>query len=238
MECGRNCDHLIDLETSVSNRLHQTSSSADVEIINATTAAFPPTSYGLVPAGWQNVEPGAPPEFDLDLIAAGAASVTAVKLYGATRETGVIADAVFTSTHGTDTLNIAAHGLLTGDGPVRVSSSGTLPAGLVAGTDYWIIRTAAGTLKLALSLSDALAGTAVETTSDGTGTHTLSDVAETKLVRWRRMGEIEAALTLASIREGITVRCKHNPRVFAYGLIWTGTAANAIRGSFSPVIER
>jgi hypothetical protein len=91
----------------------------------------------------------------------------------------VVADSTFTTTHAADTLTDTSHGLSTGDGPVRVSSSGTLPAGLAAATDYWVIRVDANTMQLAASLADALAGTAVPLTSDGTGTHTMSDTADT-----------------------------------------------------------
>lgn len=64
-----------------------------------------------------------------------------------------------------DTLTVTAHGLATGN-PVNLS--GTLPAPLVAGT-YWVIVIDANTLKIALSKSDALAGTAVDLTGSTTG---------------------------------------------------------------------
>lgn len=73
-----------------------------------------------------------------------------------------------------DTITETAHGMETGDGPVRVSSSTTLPAGLAAATDYWVIRVDANTFKLATSRANALAGTAIDLTSQGTGTHTLT----------------------------------------------------------------
>jgi hypothetical protein len=57
---------------------------------------------------------------------------------------------------------------------VTVSSSGTLPAGLSAGTIYFLIRVTATTYKLATSLTNADAGTAVDITSAGSGTHTIS----------------------------------------------------------------
>ena len=85
----------------------------------------------------------------------------------------------FTTTFGTDTVNAAAHGLLTGDGPVRLTTTTTLPAGLALATDYYVIKTAAGTLKLAASRTLAYAGTAIDITDDGTGTHTLSATAST-----------------------------------------------------------
>lgn len=57
---------------------------------------------------------------------------------------------------------------------VRVSSSVTLPTGLAIGTDYFIISLSATTFKLASSLSNASAGTAIDITAVGTGTMTVT----------------------------------------------------------------
>jgi len=83
--------------------------------------------------------------------------------------------------HATDTLTASAHGRSTGDGPVRLTTTGTLPTGLVLATDYWIIRSTADTWKLAASfqLAMAAAPTAVAFSSAGSGIHTLSDTAST-----------------------------------------------------------
>lgn len=81
--------------------------------------------------------------------------------------------AVFTTTFATDMLNITGHGRKTGDGPFQVSSSTTLPAGLLAATNYWIIEGTDGDeFQVATSKANALAGTQVPLTDDGTGTHT------------------------------------------------------------------
>lgn len=69
-----------------------------------------------------------------------------------------------------------AHGMLTGL-KVQVSSTTTLPAGLSAATDYFVIYLSANTFSLALSLSDAQAGTAIDITDAGTGTHTITPTA-------------------------------------------------------------
>lgn len=86
----------------------------------------------------------------------------------------------FTTTHGTETINIATHGLQTGDGPLRMTNvGGALPAGYLTATDYYAIRTGTGTLQVALTRALAYAGTAVAISGDGTGTHTLASVAST-----------------------------------------------------------
>lgn len=85
----------------------------------------------------------------------------------------------FTVNAGTDTLTLAdkSLGLRTGT-KVHVSSAGTLPAGLSAATDYYWIMTGAVTGKLATSLTNARAGTVVDITGAGTGTHSVTRKAE------------------------------------------------------------
>lgn len=70
----------------------------------------------------------------------------------------------------------SAHGMKTGL-KVQVSTTTTLPAGLSAATDYYVIYLSASTFSLAASLSDANAGTAIDITDAGTGTHTITPTA-------------------------------------------------------------
>ncbi len=80
----------------------------------------------------------------------------------------------FTGEADDDTLTATSHGWSTGD-LVRVSNSGgALPSGLSAATDYFVIRTATNTFKLASTRANALAGTQIDLTTDGTGTQTAS----------------------------------------------------------------
>ncbi len=82
---------------------------------------------------------------------------------------------------GTETYTAAGHGLLTGDGPVRLTTTGTLPGNLTLATDYWVIRITADTFKLASSFPNAMNATpvAIDISSNGTGTHSVEDTAET-----------------------------------------------------------
>lgn len=57
---------------------------------------------------------------------------------------------------------------------VRLTTTTTLPAGLSLATDYYVIRLSDTTFKLATSYANAIAGTAINITSTGTGTHTIS----------------------------------------------------------------
>jgi hypothetical protein len=63
---------------------------------------------------------------------------------------------------------------------VTVDSTDTLPAGLSTETDYFYIRRGADRFRLAASYEDALAGTAVEVTDEGSGTHTLTLAAHAR----------------------------------------------------------
>ncbi len=77
-----------------------------------------------------------------------------------------------------DLITKAAHGLTTTGLKVQLTSSGTLPAGLSLATDYYVIVVSSSTYKLASSLANAQAGTAVDiTAAAGGGTHTVTPVA-------------------------------------------------------------
>jgi hypothetical protein len=56
----------------------------------------------------------------------------------------------------------------------QLTTTTTLPAGLSLATDYYIIRVTDLTIKFATSYANAVAGTAVDITSAGTGTHTIN----------------------------------------------------------------
>ena len=77
-----------------------------------------------------------------------------------------------------ENITISSHGLTTGL-KVQASSTGTLPAGLSTSTDYFVIAVDDNTVRLATSLENALAGTAINLTDQGTAaaTHTLEVTA-------------------------------------------------------------
>lgn len=74
----------------------------------------------------------------------------------------------------TDTITVASNTKkwLTGF-PVQMTTSGVLPTGVSALTDYYVIRTSATTIKLATSFANAVAGVAIDITAAGSGTHTI-----------------------------------------------------------------
>lgn len=84
----------------------------------------------------------------------------------------------FTADAGTDictwtsSANIPSN-ILTGT-RVRLTTTTTLPAGLATATDYYVIPLSTTTFKLATSYANAVLGTAIDITSAGTGTHTVT----------------------------------------------------------------
>lgn len=96
---------------------------------------------------------------------AGAGSISA-----ATTNAGVAS----TVDASTDEITIASHGFTTGL-KVQASSTGTLPTGLSTSTDYFVIVVDSNTIQLATSLANALAGTNIDITDQGTdgATHTI-----------------------------------------------------------------
>lgn len=85
--------------------------------------------------------------------------------------------------NGTDTFTSVAHGMTTGQGPHRLTNAGgALPTGSAVDTNYWIIAPTVDTFKIAATYADAIALTAVNITSDGTGVHTLRRVTNDAIV--------------------------------------------------------
>ena len=74
-----------------------------------------------------------------------------------------------------ETITLTSHKFQTGD-TVQVSTSGGLPSGLSASTTYYVIDASSNTIKLATTLANATAGTAINLTSQGSGNHTVQEV--------------------------------------------------------------
>jgi hypothetical protein len=74
----------------------------------------------------------------------------------------------------TSTTNVPSN-ILTGT-RVQLTTTTTLPAGLALATNYFVIKVTDSTFKLATSYANAIAGTAINITSTGTGTHTMSRI--------------------------------------------------------------
>lgn len=201
-----------------------TSDEAVITIADALFAlGLPPTTYASVEDWNDRSRPsGVVPEFRLEIWANASTNLSSAQLYSARKHPLVVADDEFVGEADDDTLTATGHGLLTGDGPVRVSNAGgALPGGLVAATDYWVIRVDDDVFKLATSFANAVAGTAVALSTDGTGTQTLSDTASTERVHWHALGLLgpagDGAITLTN-QLAYATRLQHDPATIAYAL--------------------
>ncbi|NBW16433.1 MAG: hypothetical protein EBR82_51475 [Caulobacteraceae bacterium] len=86
--------------------------------------------------------------------------------------------ATFTANAATDTCTYTStasipSNLLTGT-RVRLTTTTTLPAPLATATDYYLIRISDTTFRLATTYANAIAGTQIDITDAGTGTHTVT----------------------------------------------------------------
>lgn len=85
------------------------------------------------------------------------------------------------SVFGTITITIASpgvvtsssHPLITGD-CIHLTTTGALPTGLTASTNYYVIYKDANSFWLATTLANAIAGTKINTSGSQSGTHTLT----------------------------------------------------------------
>lgn len=93
--------------------------------------------------------------------------------------------------------------LQTGDG-VQLSTTGTLPTGLAAATTYYHIYVSMDSGKLATTRANAFAGTAINVTSTGSGTHTITKVSEP---RYTCDGLVDTDETPKSILGALLTSC-------------------------------
>lgn len=83
----------------------------------------------------------------------------------------------FTADPDTDICTVAVTTVpITGTAVTVSNSGGGLPTGLSASTNYFVIKISSSTFKLATTIANATAGTAINITSAGTGTHTVTTV--------------------------------------------------------------
>jgi hypothetical protein len=104
---------------------------------------------------------------------------------------------------GTNAVLSTGHTMATGL-KVRLTTATTLPAGLALATDYYIIAVDADHVKFATSLANALAGTAVDITDTGTGTHTITAEALSASVKLQASVDGETWEDVASTSTNIT----------------------------------
>ncbi len=90
--------------------------------------------------------------------------------------------ATFTADAGTDIITHSSIDFPTGTKVRLTNSGGGLPGGTATLTDYYTVRQAAGTSKLAASLSQAVNNQTIDLTTAGTGTHTMTATEYSPLI--------------------------------------------------------
>jgi microcystin-dependent protein len=108
-----------------------------------------------------------------------------VNTFGLPRKKGRVSvgvgQGVFTSTFANTSINVSTNeitvpsnnSIYTGT-PVVLSTTGTAPAGLTTGNTYYAIIVSSTLIKLATTRANAVVGTAIDITGQGTSTHTLT----------------------------------------------------------------
>jgi hypothetical protein len=76
-----------------------------------------------------------------------------------------------------NSMELNAGTYLTGE-KVQFTTTGTLPTGLSLATDYWVLNISSECVRVADSLSNLSANIAVDLTTQGTGTHTLTPTGD------------------------------------------------------------
>ncbi len=135
---------------------------------------------------------------------------------------------VFTADNTTEIFTATGIDLQTGDGPLRVSTTTTLPSGLTAGTDYYAIRLTANTFKLATSFALAIAGTNLLIASNGTGVHSIVGFGATR----PRDATVSRNLTVGGVTTANTLAVTASATIATLGVTGTATVATlAVSGN-------
>jgi hypothetical protein len=150
-------------------------------------------------------------EFKLATSAANAHAGTAIDLtaignlwqtFTAQAITPVVCASATDIAHATETFTAVAHGLTTGL-KVQVSTSGVLPDGLVALTDYFVVRLTADTFQLSDTYAHAIAGTDIVPLADnGTGNQTFTAQAIANVVAYSTADIVADGDTFEKINHG------------------------------------
>ena len=171
----------------------------------------------------------------------GTTNLTLAELWGATQIPKTIASTAATGlTNAGDEIDLVAHGLVTGDGPLLLSQT-TLPAELDAATEYYAIRVDDDNFQVATSPHDAVEGTQVAFTDDGTGTLSFVGTGTGGLsssLRWLSYGLLGIAADGAiglTVLKGYSTRISHRPRTILYGVDATLSAVEATTITLLPI---
>lgn len=109
----------------------------------------------------------------LDVSSVPGAALANVSLISNGLSTDSYASTNFTVNASTDVITPTAM-TLSNYQAVTLTTTGTLPAGLATSTTYYVSGATGSTFKLATTLANAIAGTTIDITTTGTGTHSVA----------------------------------------------------------------
>lgn len=114
----------------------------------------------------------------------------------------------------TNEITVAANDSFITGAAVVLTTTGTLPAGLSLATTYYVIRVSSTVFKLATNLANAVAGTAIDITDQGSGTHTATITYSTRTAG-AVGGEERHAVTVAETPSHTHIQDSHLHTIFA-----------------------
>lgn len=117
---------------------------------------------------------------------------------------------------GPDTFAITSHKFQVGDS-VQLTTTDTLPSGLSLATTYYVIVSSSNDIQFATSYANALAGTQIDLTSQGVGTHTVQGIVDTS----------HAVEILQAFNQVYIMRYKGRPLVWDGVTTATGDVVNS-----------
>jgi hypothetical protein len=192
-----------------------------------------PQQSGIRPSVYQATK-----EFDLEIACDATETITSPQLFGWRLLPVTIADdAVDTVDFANNELDLTSHSYQTGDGPVQLTTSDTLPAGLATETNYYVRDIGASSIQLHTTRAGAVADTGqVAFTDGGTGTHTIVDVqssastdGDTRRYHWFKIVGVLSATVTVGAQQAYSERVQHSPDTDYYELVGTsGTGAQTL----------
>lgn len=215
-------------------------------IVSGTSLPFPPVSVGSVDF-WNRVST-VHDSFEIEVRAAAPVTLSDGEVWGAAGDQVTIPQTSITLVDSaSDTLTAVAHGLASGDGPIRLSGD-DLPGGLPNTMDYYVSVVTVDTFKLSKCPGDSLNGTVMPISDNGSGAISYegslpSDVAQdgnnSYRLCWFSYGKLrpDGSDIELDVLKGYRPRVDHSPRTVAYAVSGILSTPVSVTISAYPVQE-
>jgi len=130
----------------------------------------------------------------------------------------------------TDQLTVADANIYYTGTPVQLTTTGTLPTGLLTATTYYVIPVSGSIIKLAATEADAVAGTEVTFTTNGSGVHS-ANVQFTSRALGETVGEEAHVLLKNEMTEHVHTYDKGNVVTFKQPTVASGSVNEGVVGA-------